>query len=100
MHNKWKLFEKKEYKTINAVLDSRFKELINAAKIQIEAGEEPIFAGRNIRKNMEKLMDSIDGYGASDTEPRTMLVTLICDELGLPLNQETIDHFSWQSHLN
>ena len=72
------------------MFDSRFKDLINAAKITIEAGEDPIFAGRNVRRNMEELMDSIDGYGASDTEPKTVLVTLICDELGLPLNKETM----------
>ena len=91
MKNKWQLYEEREYKKINAILDNRFNELISAAKILVEAGEDPIFAGRNARRQMEDFMDSIDGYGASDTEPRIVLVTLICSELNLPLDQEIID---------
>jgi hypothetical protein len=91
MKNRWQLYEEREYKKINAILDNRFNELISAAKIQVEAGEDPIFAGRNARRQMEDFMDSIDDYGASDTEPRVVLVTSICSELNLPLDQEIID---------
>jgi len=91
MGNKWELFEIESYEKINDLLDKRFNELINLAKNKIENGDDPIIAGRNVRKNMEYLMSSIEGYGTSDTEPRAVLVTLICNELGLSFNQGTIE---------
>ena len=81
MNNIWQLYEINDYKKINAMLNNYFNEVINEAKIQIEAGEKPILSGRNARIKMESFMDSIDGYGASDTEPRTILFERINSEL-------------------
>lgn len=89
--NTWNIYEKKGYKSVLSMLDTRFESFINAAKIQVNCGEDPIFAGQNVRQKMEDFMDSIEGYGASDTEPRVALVTFICNELNLPFDQETID---------
>jgi len=91
MNNKWVLYEKNDYIKINDQLDMHFSRLINVAKNKINEGVDPVFEGRNVRKEMEYFMDSIEGYGASDTEPRVVLVTSICDELDLPVEQETID---------
>lgn len=92
MDNMWQLYEKSDYKKINAMLDNHFNELINTAKKQIKDGEESILAGRNVRKYMELYMDSIEGYGTTDTEPRETLLNLICKELELPLTKKTIDN--------
>ncbi|OAI20825.1 hypothetical protein A1359_20270 [Methylomonas lenta] len=85
MSNKWELFEIEDHEKINDLLDKRFNELIKVAKNKIENGGDPIVAGCDVRKNMEYLMSSIEGFGASDTEPRAVLVTSICNELGLSL---------------
>jgi len=90
-NNRWQLYEEREYKNISSMLDTRFGELIDVAKNQIKSGAEPLSAGRYARRQMEVFMESIDGYGASDTEPRGVLVTLVCTELGLPVDQETIN---------
>jgi len=89
MNNKWELYEIENHREINAFLDKRFIELINVAKRKIQEGEKPLIAGHNVRKNMEFLMGSIEGYGASDTEPRSVLISSICDELNLTLNKKT-----------
>jgi len=91
MNNKWAIYEINGYEKINAMLDKHFIELINAAKAKIREGAEPILEGRNVRREMESFMDSIEGYGASDTEPRSILITSVCTELGFLLNQETTD---------
>lgn len=90
MNNKWQLYQERDYKNINDTLDNHFNELITIAKLKIKAGEDSIKTGRIARQKMEKFMDSIDGYGASDTEPRSVLITLICDELNLKVNKATI----------
>ena len=87
MNNKWAIYEIDGYEKINALLGKHFNELINVAKTKISKGEEPILAGRNVRIKMESFMGSIEGYGTSDTEPRSILVTLVSTELGLLLNQ-------------
>jgi len=91
MNNKWELFEIENHEEINAFLDKRFIELINIAKRKIQEGEKPLISGHNVRKNMEFLMGSIEGYGASDTEPRAVLLNSICKKLDLPLNKNTMD---------
>lgn len=91
MDNIWQLYEINDYKKINAMLNSNFKELINTAKKQVKAGEEAILVGRNVKKQMGLFMSLVEGYGASNTEPRATLFSLICEELGLPTNKKTID---------
>ena len=81
MNNRWQLYKKKDYEAINSILDSRFNELISIAKTQVQCGEDSIISGQNVRIKMEKFMGSIDGYGASDTEPRAILFERINSEL-------------------
>lgn len=90
-NNKWNLYTIKDYKKINILLDEHFNNLINAAKNKIKTGKEPITVGHDVRINMEEFMDTIKGYGASDTEPRSTLLNLICTELGFSLNKKTTD---------
>jgi len=93
MNNKWDIYEIDGYEKINAMLDKHFVGLINAAKAKISDGSKPILEGRNVKIEMESFMGSIEGYGTSDTEPRSILTTSICTELELVLNQEIIDQF-------
>jgi len=87
MNNQWAIYEIDGYEKINAMLDKHFGELINSAKVKISNDADPILEGRNVRIEMESFMGSIEGYGTSDTEPRSILVTLVSTELGLLLNQ-------------
>ena len=89
--NNWDIYEIKNYESILSKLDSRFSRLIKCAKERIDCGEASILSGQKVRKEMEEFMDTIQGYGVSDTEPRTKLMTFICDELNLPTNQESFD---------
>ncbi len=91
MNNRWELYEIENHEKINSLLDKRFNKLIGVAKIKIQNGEDPIDSGSNVRKKMDFMMQSIEGFGASDTEPRKILITSICEELGLPLNKEAIN---------
>ena len=91
MNNKWAIYEIDGYEKINAMLDKHFIGLINAAKAKIREGAAPILEGRNVKREMEYFMESIEGYGASDTEPRSILITSVCTGLGLLLNKETIN---------
>jgi len=81
-NNRWQLYEGKDYKKINALLDSRFKELADAGEQKLKAGEgvEKIIQG--IRLEMETYMESIQGYGTSDTEARAVLLTLLSYKFG------------------
>lgn len=92
--NNWDIYEIEGYKDILSMLDNHFNSLISAAKVQIDNGEDPIFAGQHVKDKMEEFMNSIKGYGASDTEPREALITFICNELNLPFDQNTLDKFN------
>lgn len=59
--------------SVAQLLNTTLNEALVKAFVLMARGEPLYLAAREVRLTMEKTMDGIDGFGASDTEPRTIL---------------------------
>lgn len=77
MLNNWELYECDGYEEVLASLDESLAAGIKYAKDKVTKGYDQVQAARELFDSMDIVLDSFDGFGASDTEPRAYLARMI-----------------------
>jgi len=84
--NDWNLYTKEGFQSVNFELEQQFKKVMLNARNAISSGQNSLKVAIKSRDLMYSCMDTFDGYGTRDTEPESLLVSRISNELKLETN--------------
>jgi len=71
--NKWNIYEIDGYEEVLVTLEQVLQEGMAFAYNKIKDGYSRLNAARELFGSMDEILNSFDGFGASDTEPRCYL---------------------------
>jgi len=84
--NQWDIYTKEGFQNINSELEQQFEKVIQDARKAISNGDDPLKIAIKSRDLMYSFMDRFEGYGTRDTEPESLLISRISEELELDSN--------------
>ena len=84
----WELYDsEKGAQSANKVLSNKLKINIERAKQKIQKGSDKEKVAKEVRDRMYQIMERYRKLGARDTEPETVLVQIIRQELGADIDR-------------
>lgn len=84
--NRWNIYEVNGYWDVLVELEAALRDGIDYAKRSIDDGDDKLATARALFDSMDIVLNSYDGFGASDSEPRNYLANCINQEFDVIIN--------------